>query len=95
MNRRDIIEFVHAAVYTADDAETVRRQLQLLGQGLELDRPEYLSQEHARFGPDDSASLGRLGSFVAEDATAADQYGASLDYLVGLIDLYSNFTRPR
>ena len=94
INRRDHIEVVQAAIYSADDAETVRRQLERLRMGQEPDRPEYLSGEHARLGPDDSATLSRIGGLVARDAEDTGQYGATPGYVGGLIDLYFNFARP-
>ena len=94
VNRKDLIEFVHAAAYAADDAETVRRQLQRLGQDLEPDRPEYLSREHARLRSTDSARLSRLDSLIGEDAKNSNRYWVSLGYLAELIDLYFDFARP-
>ena len=94
VNRKDLIEFVHAAAYAADDAETVRRQLERLGQDLEPDRPEYLSREHARLRSTDSATLSRLDSLIGEDAKNSNGYGVSLGYLAELIDPYADFVRP-
>ena len=43
---RDHIEFVQAALYSADNAEIVQRQLERLRmEGQEPDRPEYLAEE--------------------------------------------------
>ena len=93
INRRDNIELVQAAIYAADDAETVQTQLDRLKTvGQEPDRPEYLAKEHARLGSTDSTALSRLVAQAAEDAK---QHGASLGYLAELIDLYSDFARPR
>ena len=94
VNRKDIIEFVHAAIYAADDAETVLRQIERLKpDNPEPDRPEYLSEEHTRLGSADPASLSRISGFIREDAKNSNLYGVSLGYLAELIDLYSNFAR--
>ena len=94
VNRKDIIEFVHAAIYAADDAETVLRQIdRLKPDNPEPDRPEYLSKEHTRLGRADPSSLSRMGGFIREDARDSNRYGVSLGYLAELIDLYSHFAR--
>ena len=96
IDRRDQIEVVQAAIYSADDAETVRRQLERLRtDGQEPDRPEYLAEEHARLGPNDSATLSRIGDLIARDAEDTSRYGATPGYVGGLLDLYSDFVRPR
>ena len=89
----DQLERMQAAIYAADDAEAVARQFERLRTGSTPDRPEYLSQEHARLGPDDSASMTRISGEIERYAEESRTYGSSLGYHAELVDLYSGEVR--
>ena len=89
----DQLERMQAAIYAADDAEAVARQFERLRKGSTPNRPEYLSQEHARLGPDDSASMTRISREIERYAEESRTYGSSLGYHAELVDLYSGEVR--
>ena len=87
------LERMHAAIYAADEAEAVAKELERLREGSMPDRPEYLSEEHGRLGQDDSASLTGMSGQIRRYAEESRTYGSSLGYFAELIDLYSGQVR--
>ena len=92
-DKRGTLELVHAAVYAADNAQIVRTQLDRLREGSELDRPGYLSEGHARLGPDDSDRLLHISGLVRDYDENSKRFGVGLGFLAERIDLYSDLTR--
>ncbi len=93
LDRGDLLERVHAAVYAADNAGVVRALLERMANDIRPDQPEYLSREHARLTIEDSERLLRIAGLVQQYGSDSNQYGVGLGYLAARIDLYSGFAR--
>ena len=90
---RRVIDHLSAAVYCADDAEIVQVQLGYLSQGVPLDRPEYLAEEHASLGSGDPDRIQRIADVVGAYAKDLAWLGTGLEDVAEKIDLYHGMTR--
>ena len=96
-NERNILNWVEAAAYYADNPNLALRQLKRLQNKEELDQPHYVSSETAGLDPESKEGSKRLGSIIhaleAGGRNTLEGYGSARRSLVQKIDLYSGFAR--
>ncbi len=93
-NPAEILNWLEAATYRADDRDRVLRQLSRLQNGEELDQPEYVSSELAGLDLGSEENLRRLRDIIrmmGEDQRSLEGYESARRSLAETIDIYAGF----
>ena len=94
--RTDNLYALEAIVYAVDDARAVLEQLNLLKSGLDLARPQYLSQRTRALKPplgDTNPELENLTSLVRRLSGDAERYRTTVGSMARMIDLWDDSVR--
>lgn len=95
--RTDNLNALEAIVYAVDDARAVLEQLNLLKSGLDLARPQYLSQRTRALKPPlgvTNPELDNLTSLVRRLSGDAERYRTTIGSMARMIDLWDDSVRP-